>query len=250
MGITKTCLVEMTEVLSLKNKLENHFDVLLDSVKNCSNEEPDILIITEEGNKIFTQRLLLHLYSPMMTSALAAVPPSVVSAISLPVSSKALLNFLTVLTTGIAVSEDTQDLLDIRVAAKIIGVDCENFQIGVKKKKVSSWNKSESNQDNLASKSESPKISKDDDINSTDFETHENVKEEPENITKPKEERDDKVMTSGSKKCECGKQFSTNEKLARHALVHTGIKPFECQHCQKAFSRKDKLKEHIKNKHV
>ena len=61
----------MSEILSLKNKLDNHFDVLLDSVKNCSNDEPDILIITEEGNKIFTQRLLLYLYSPMMAGVLA-----------------------------------------------------------------------------------------------------------------------------------------------------------------------------------
>ena len=117
----------MSEILSLKNKLDNHFDVLLDSVKNCSNDEPDILIITEEGNKIFTQRLLLYLYSPMMAGVLADLSSSVASAISLPVSSRSLLNLLNVLTSGVAVSDDTQDLVDIGSAAKIIGIDCDNF---------------------------------------------------------------------------------------------------------------------------
>ena len=240
----------MTNTL-FRNKLDNHFDMLLDSVKACSDDEPDILVITEEGNKIFTQRLLLCLHSPMMASVLASIPSSVVSAVSLPVSSKSLLNLIKVFSTGVAVSEDTEELLDISFAAKIVGVDCDNFQIGVRKKKVVTEDKIESTQ-TLSEHSQSFETSADED----------NIKKDEDNLELPensenshsgknttKNEHLNKVIKSENKICECGKQFSSNEKLARHALVHTGIKPFECEDCGKAFNRKDKLKEHVKNKH-
>eukprot|EP00092_Neocalanus_flemingeri_P035500 GFUD01038633.1.p1 GENE.GFUD01038633.1~~GFUD01038633.1.p1 ORF type:complete len:237 (-),score=63.12 GFUD01038633.1:3-713(-) len=236
----------MSDILSLKNKLDNHFDVLLDSLKKCSNEEPDILIITDEGNKIFTQRLLLCLHSPMVSGVLAGVPSSVQSAMSLPVSAKALLNLLKVLTTGVVVSEASQDLVDVQEAAKMFGMDFDNFQIGVKRKKTIP------NLDELR-----PAIVAATNVGHTDVaQEHsnvstincENIKEETTNRNEEVKIKDGNKLES--KTCECGKSFSTNEKLSRHALTHTGVKPFECEHCAKAFSRKDKLNEHVKKIHV
>jgi len=240
----------MTDILSLRNKLDNHFDMLLDSVKTCSDEEPDILVITEEGNKIFTQRLLLYLHSPMMASVLASIPSSVVSAVSLPISSKSLLNLIKVFSTGVAVAEDTEDLLDISHAARIVGVDCDNFQIGVRKKKVVTENKTESKQ-NLSVHSQSFETSANNDIIQKDTDNLELSENSEDSCSKStiKDEHLNKTIKSENKICECGKQFSSNEKLARHAFVHTGIKPFECEDCGKAFNRKDKLKEHVRNKH-
>merc|ERR1712096_231609 len=215
------------------------------------------------------QRLLLCLYSPMLAGVLADVPSSVQSAISLPVSAKALLNLLKVLTTGVVVSEVTQDLVDVGVAAKIVGMDFDNFQIVVKRKK-NTFNTEQSSpeiseatkkvnldmdtcEDNLNVSSKDTMDTFEDNYNvgkDTMSMTIENIKEEPENKTKDQNKPEEDQARIQSKTCQCGKTFSSKEKLARHALIHTGVKPFECQHCDRAFNRKDKLNEHIKNKHA
>ena len=46
---------------------------------------------------------------------------------------------------------------------------------------------------------------------------------------------------------ECKSFFLSNYKLKRHKRCHTGERPFVCDKCDKAFSRSDKLKEHIKH---
>ncbi|EEC02493.1 zinc finger, C2H2 type, putative [Ixodes scapularis] len=44
----------------------------------------------------------------------------------------------------------------------------------------------------------------------------------------------------------CGKTFTRNEELTRHKRIHSGLRPFPCPLCQKPFGRKDHLKKHIK----
>ena len=43
----------------------------------------------------------------------------------------------------------------------------------------------------------------------------------------------------------CGREFSRNEHFKRHALIHTGEKPYVCPLCLKTFNRTDNLAEHI-----
>ncbi|XP_067145086.1 Krueppel-like factor 16 [Centruroides vittatus] len=45
---------------------------------------------------------------------------------------------------------------------------------------------------------------------------------------------------------DCGKTFTRNEELTRHKRIHSGIRPFPCPLCGKRFGRKDHLKKHIK----
>ncbi len=45
---------------------------------------------------------------------------------------------------------------------------------------------------------------------------------------------------------DCDKAFSSKFKLMRHELIHGSDKKHECPYCQKSFTRKDHLKNHLK----
>lgn len=47
----------------------------------------------------------------------------------------------------------------------------------------------------------------------------------------------------------CARKFRHSQHMKRHYFSHTGIRPFKCHICAKAFSRKDALLRHINTLH-
>lgn len=50
----------------------------------------------------------------------------------------------------------------------------------------------------------------------------------------------------------CRKKFTTatwKQKLDRHMLIHTGMKPYQCPHCPHRSNRKDNLRYHVLSVH-
>ena len=45
----------------------------------------------------------------------------------------------------------------------------------------------------------------------------------------------------------CSKTFSYKTSLERHSLIHAGIKPHKCNHCEKSFRQKNQLAKHQKS---
>ncbi|KAI9088838.1 hypothetical protein DFS34DRAFT_585722, partial [Phlyctochytrium arcticum] len=47
----------------------------------------------------------------------------------------------------------------------------------------------------------------------------------------------------------CGKRFTRQQNLKSHQDVHTGLKPYQCEHCNVRFRRKQDLQRHNRTMH-
>merc|ERR1712142_1427358 len=177
-------------------------------------------------------------------------------------TAKTLFHLLKILTTGVALSSNSKEFSEVHEAVKTIGINCgtDSFKIGVRKRRKRSEAEGlekepviEKELDNLN------EIVIEDDLESHEPETDQemiNMKVESDANDRDHKskiqlnEEDNVIKECFSYSCaECGKTFNSKEKLRRHAVVHSGLKPFQCLDCEKYFSRKDKLREHVKRMH-
>lgn len=57
--------------------------------------------------------------------------------------------------------------------------------------------------------------------------------------------------TGGVHVCEtCGKSFSSLGNMRKHALIHTGLKPYQCPQCGRRFLLKHHLQKHLGTVHA
>jgi len=190
--------------------MAKHTGVLMGTVQKWANGQPDVYIISEEGHKIYTQKLLITFYSSTLNSILNGGVDNEIQGVSIPASSSSIVNLLKVLATGIAITKNKLDLTDVSKTAEAMGICMENWQIGVKNNRAK------------------PSGGQGDQPSSTNNKNPKPVKKKAANSTMKTEESleessQDKIVKKHS--CpECGKQFGRKDHLNRHALIHSKSK--------------------------
>lgn len=121
---------KMDEVIyKLQNSGRNHSKELENVVQSWTKQKPDICIISQDRSRIFTQRILLSLYSKTLCSLLKDLPPFDLPAISVPASGKSIKNLLRLLKNGVTVSTNQDDLLEVEDAAKALNIELKDWNI-------------------------------------------------------------------------------------------------------------------------
>eukprot|EP00092_Neocalanus_flemingeri_P025242 GFUD01027374.1.p1 GENE.GFUD01027374.1~~GFUD01027374.1.p1 ORF type:complete len:432 (-),score=86.85 GFUD01027374.1:44-1339(-) len=213
----------------LEHEMTDHLGVLAGTIQKWGNDQPDVYIISEEGHKIYTQKLLVSFYSSTLSNILGSTDNDI-PGVSIPAQSNSIVNLLKVLATGIAISKNKADLLDISKTAEAMGIEMENWQIGVKNSGAKVVHAETNLKSSKTKKSKSKKIV--------------SMKEEPAEESPSSQDKTDKKHSCA----DCGKQFGRKDHLNRHALTHSGGS-FPCDACGSSFKRKDALGQHMSKVH-
>jgi len=241
---------------NLENEADFHSASLKGVLHNWEGGEPDLTIITEDGSKILTQRIVLSMYSKLFSGILADFKTAEMPIISLPLpSSSAVLNLLKILTQGMAFSTDSDVLLEVGKAAQFLDIKLEGMQLGSRKKpsNLSKRRKVSPKKKDLASLADHKETYMDESITKDSLEegaemqamVKSEVPESPRELQSDKSELVPKQIVRGQKDCnECGKVFTTRQVLDRHMMIHTGERPFKCDECEKGFITVFSMKQH------
>merc|ERR1719431_1535068 len=97
----------------LSSKEEEHHLLLQDLLETASKQEEDVFLVSTEGHRVFTNRLLLSLYSPFLRDMFENISKDNVIGISIPFTFRALLNLMKIITRGEAESEDQESLEEV-----------------------------------------------------------------------------------------------------------------------------------------
>ena len=187
------------------------------------------LVVYSSNYLIF--RLLVSFYSSTLGNILSSGSDNDIPGVSIPASSNSIVNLLKVLATGIAISTNKADLTDVSKTAEAMGIDMENWQIGIKNKGA----KVIQSDEQTKLKAKPPKKTKGKKTSEV------SVKEEP--VESSEDNAGKKHSCS-----DCGKQFGRKDHLNRHALTHSAIS-FPCDACGSTFKRKDGLRFHMSKVH-
>jgi len=254
----------------IENQEESHKDAILQTFQNWTEKEPDVHLISSEGTILQTHKVILALYSAVLSSALNDNSSAVLPSISIPASTDTLENLVRILTTGISISYNKGDLKDVVNTAEGLGIDLLNIQIGAKgtagQTKLQTDDVHIKIKKRTKKKKTKVKRDKDDKVKKEYIEVDSEIsfsvnrveQEQPLDVSRSllldsssdSMDQSKSILRKEPLSCsECGKIFQKLNKLKRHLVIHTGEKPFSCEVCESKFSRKDKMEHHVNVKH-
>merc|ERR1719186_2393314 len=114
-----------------------HYQLVHQTVSAWRQLEPDLLLLSKEGESVPTQRIFLSFFSDSVRDICSTIsnPSNETLTISVPASQSALESLLGVLLNGSVLTNSKDNLLDVTEAAACLGIELKDIQIGVKKEK-------------------------------------------------------------------------------------------------------------------
>lgn len=220
------------------------------------------MVICQDGKLINTAKFLLLFHSEILRDMLAAVEAEKTVALFLPFSSESVIKLLTVLATGQAVSDNTEDLVDVNNVAKVIGIAFNGWELGsrVKHSNKNKPNKKSSKQINAGDENVNIKIEPE---NIIKIETSNNVEKdnidldgfdfgpvrEGESVKQRKRKLETQKSIDINPDTNALKSVSDDNKKQRKANEKKGY-PYclVCNICGKTFTHPTSLKKHMEQR--
>jgi len=257
----------MVGLYRIENTASDHASILKTTVLAWGERQPDVYLVSKEGVKVYTQRIILCFYSKMIGMLVESNKDDLVG-ISVPASSTSLTMMLKVLVSGSVIGNNKENLLEVGHAAEALGIVLNDRQIGYRRKTQGGQTGQQTGVVKETVEISGRKVSY---RKSTDVAPVPEVKTEPINEDNEEvsesgtnEKVDKKVISKSKKKKEkrssilsadevndkscvtCGKIFPTRGRLELHMNVHKEDKekPFKCDVCEKGFSASASLKNH------
>merc|ERR1719186_499161 len=105
-------------------------EILLNTIQKWCSEEPDVFLISSEGLKIYTQKILLSFYSQTLRDVLNSINNNSTPGISVPIKAENISILLKVLETGLVISRNKDAFLEVGEAASILGIAFNSADTG------------------------------------------------------------------------------------------------------------------------
>ena len=118
--------------MSYKVESSDHIKLVQKTFEQWSKSSPNMFFISSDGHKIFTQSIIISFFSPMIKESIESMNQDIGITVDAP--SSHISSMLKILTKGIAVAKDKEELEQISELFQSLGIEFNNWQIGSRKK--------------------------------------------------------------------------------------------------------------------
>ena len=225
---------------------------------NLTEDDPDVFLISQEGEQIGTHKIVLRLFSRFLGSIFGQSDQ--VSHISVPASGSVLNHFVNTITTGVTITKNKKELNIIAEVAAVLGLDHVDWQVGSQRrsaddafKKIRKDLLKGFNLDDKAESSDGFIFENEPDRDLDGKDASVKVEVLPEFLTK----------ADGRFDCDiCFKPFTFKSNLTKHVKVfhkdslksdkagdESTVERVGCSMCSRSFTTKKYLRKHVRETH-